>query len=196
MLKKNSGFSMVELLAAVVILGVLMMVAIPTVTNLLKDSKNKTYVDDSIRLVSTFEEKMRKDNMMPVPAVNNCIAINLTYLDNNTFDDAPYDGEYHGGYSFVVALREDINVYKYYVRLVEKLPSGEEGFRGTDLSEVDSLYAKDAKDVSVKSLKKSSLFDLSDYVLDTSTLKTKLGARGINCGEVIVYAPDRGKDEV
>lgn len=190
MLKKNSGFSMVELLAAVVILGVLMMVAIPTVTNLLKDSKNKTYVDDSIRLVSTFEEKMRKDNMMPVPAVNNCIAINLTYLDNNTFDDAPYDGEYHGLYSFVVARREDINIYKYYVRLVEKLPSGEVGFRGTDLSEVDSLYAKNAKDVSVKSLKKSSLFDLAD-----ADLVNKLLGRGIDCrGGMIVYAPDR--DEV
>ena len=83
----NKGFTMIELLAAVVVLGILMIVAVPTVTNVLNDSKNKTYIDDSIRLISTFDNQMRKDNMMPVPAINCCIAMNLTYLDNNTFDE-------------------------------------------------------------------------------------------------------------
>ena len=50
MKNSNAGFTMIELLAAVVVLGILMIVAVPTVTNVLNDSKNKTYIDDSKRL--------------------------------------------------------------------------------------------------------------------------------------------------
>lgn len=188
-MRDSSGFTLIELLAAVAIIAVLMMVAVPAVTEVLRDSRNRTYVEDSIRLVSTLEQQMRKDNKMPVPAVNSCIAMNLSYLDNNTFNDAPYDGEYDRLYSFAVAKRETLSNYKYYVRLVEKLPSSS-GYRGVNLAEVDSLYEKNARDTKIVNLKRTELYSLTDYVTNTATLKSKLSASGINCNEIIVYAPD------
>ena len=195
LVKNSFGFTLIELLAAIVIMGVLMGVSVPAVTKVLRNSKNMTYVDDGIRLVSTFQQQMNKDNMMPVPGVHNCIAMNLTYLDNNTFDEAPYGGEYHRLYSFVVAKRENLSNYKYYVRLVEQLPSGDDGFRGIDLSEVDKLYESDAKDVSVKSIGKSALYSLSDYSTNTGDLISELSSYGISCDQIIIYAPNGEKSE-
>ena len=202
MKNSNAGFTMIELLAAVVVLGILMIVAVPTVTNVLNDSKNKTYIDDSIRLISTFDNQMRKDNMMPVPAINCCIAMNLTYLDNNTFNDAPYDGEYDRVYSFVIAKRKTTYEYDYYVRLVEKLPksSGHRGIdleildKGADATKVD-LYDRNAKDVLVKNVSTGSLFDLGKKTISNmaSDLKANYGIEcygASNNACIIVYAPN------
>lgn len=196
MVEKNRGFTLIELLTAIVVLGILMGIAVPTVMDVLKDSRNRTYVDDAIRLTSNFDTQMRKDNMMPLPAVGSCIMMNLTYLDDNTFNDAPYDGEYDRVYSFVVAKRETLNDYKYYPRLVEKLPKGSSGYRGIDLTEVNKLYEKSAKDLYVKSVGKSKLFDSSTMVSNVSTLRSKLSAYGINCNSIIVYAPSAEDDNL
>lgn len=196
MVKKNSGFTMIELLTAVVVLGLLMTIAVPTVMDVLNDSKNRTYVDDAIRMTSTFEAEMRKDNMMPIPAPGNCILVNLTYLDNNTFNDAPYGGEYDRIRSFVVAKRVSRTEYKYYPRLVEKLPKGEKGYRGINLTEVNKLYDKNALDVHVKSVSKDKLFDPS--TANEATIKGQLNSYGINCGRIIFseYVPNASDDNL
>ncbi len=188
-MRKDAGFTMIELLAAVVILGILLSIAIPTVSGVLKDSRNRTYIDDALRLVSSFDSEIRRDNKMPIPKIGGCVIMNLTYLDNNTFDDAPYEGEYSRIYSFVVAKRVDKNRYVYYPRLVEKL-TDQNGYRGIDLTESDKLYEKNAGDIYVKNLGAGALYDVSTQT--NSTLVIKLSTYGIDCGsEVpIVYAPN------
>lgn len=194
LMRKDSGFTMIELLAAIVVLSVLMMVAVPTVMNVLTSSRNRTYVDDSIRLVSTFEAEIKKDNKMPIPAVGNCIVVNLAYLDNNTYNDAPYDGEYDRISSFVVARRDNRSSYSYYPRLVEKLPGGDEGYRGIDLTEVNRLYETDAKDLYVKNIGKSKLFDISHE--SEMGLIAQFNEYSIACESVIVYAAEDLPDTV
>ena len=81
MTKNNLGFSMIELLAAIVILGVLMGVAIPTVINILNDQRNNTYVSDAIKLSTNVDYKMKSDNQMIMPIRGGCVAMNLTYVD-------------------------------------------------------------------------------------------------------------------
>ncbi len=51
-MKNRKGFTMVELLGAVVILGILMMVAIPSVSSLIQNSKNKYYISQKKNLES------------------------------------------------------------------------------------------------------------------------------------------------
>lgn len=207
-LKKNSGFTMVELLAAIVVLGVLMMVAVPTVMEVLRETRNSTYVDDAIRLVSTMEYKMNSDNMMPVPARGSCLVVNLTQLDNNTFGTAPYDGEYDRSKSFVVAKRLEVTdekEYSYYVRLMEQLPN-DGGYRGVNLTEIDDLYKENATDKYVVNASKDAtvMFDVSLYngkdpdhpvtELQTSLLSQTDGE--LNCAGIVVYASNRDYDDI
>ncbi len=185
-MRKNAGFTMIELLAAIVILGILMGVAVPTVMRVLTDSRNRTYIDDSLKLASTMDYQIRKDNMIPIPAVGSCIVMNLSYLDNNTFKDAPYGGEYDRVYSFGVALRKDVGNYEFYPRLVEKLPKGSSGYRGVNLTKTDNLYEKNAIDLYVTNVTVANLFDPANL----SNLKDELSNYGIMCNSVIVYAPN------
>ena len=122
MRKNNLGFSMIELLAAIVILGVLMGVAIPTVINILNDQRNNTYVSDAIKLSTNVDYKMKSDNQMIMPIRGGCVAMNLTYVDNNIFESAPYGGEYDQYKSFVIAKRN----YKNMTALDAAISSGAE----------------------------------------------------------------------
>ena len=47
MRKNNKGFTLVELLAALIILGILSALAMPTVINMLSSSRDKLYVTDA-----------------------------------------------------------------------------------------------------------------------------------------------------
>ena len=44
-MKNENGFTLVELLAVIVIMGILMMVAIPSVTRTIENSRKDTFVD-------------------------------------------------------------------------------------------------------------------------------------------------------
>ncbi len=202
--RNNAGFSMMELLAAVVVLGILMGIAIPAVMNVMQDQRHKTYVDDAVRLSSNMEYKMNSDNMVPVPAVGSCIAMNLAYLDNNTFNDAPNDGEYDRLGSFVVAKRVSATAdveYVYYVRLLEKMKGG--NYRGIDLRAVDDdgtgvyLYMEKAYDKCISNVGSSSRNDfvLTNYISNTSPIISRLNSYGISCNKLIIYAPDDTTDE-
>lgn len=192
MSNNRSGFTMIELLAAVVILGIMMGIAIPTVMSVLNDQRNDTYVEDAIRLATNMDYKMRSDNKMPVPARGACIAMNLTYLDNNTFNDAPYDGEYDRLASFVVAKRNTVAAsdieYFYYVRLIEQTKTG--AYRGINLKSVEKLYESDAKDKYVSNLDESSVKNLNSYSQDSLKSLVNGSSYSIGCSSIIIYAPD------
>ena len=44
-MKNNKGFTLIELLAVITIMGILMMVAIPTVSRTIENSRKDTFVD-------------------------------------------------------------------------------------------------------------------------------------------------------
>ena len=186
MRRKNSGFTMIELLTAVVILGIMMGLAVPNVLKILNNSRNRTYVDDAVRLATTMDSRLRSDNMIMIPAINSCIMANLTYLDNNTFENAPYGGKYDEDKSFVVAKRQS-DGYNFYVRLIEETKTGT--YRGVDLAEVSKLEEKEGT-MLVKNLPANKVFNMSDYANNTDGANSIISGYGIGCGDLIVYLPN------
>lgn len=175
-MKNNSGFTMIELLAAIVLLGIMMGSAVPIVISVMNDQKNKTYIDDAIRLAANADNKMRSDNKVEIPPRGGgCVVMSLDYMDNNAFAKGPYDGEYDKAASFVVISRNVSSAdeeYEYYVRLLEKLESG--SYRGVNLIEYNRLYADAARDIYVENVDSSAAFKLTSYKTNKSALLTEL----------------------
>ena len=55
MKNNKKGFTLVELLAVIVILGVLLLVAVPAVNNIMKTSKEKAAKDNALMVIKAFE---------------------------------------------------------------------------------------------------------------------------------------------
>ena len=92
--QKKKGFTLVELLAALVILGLLTMIAAPNIIGILQSTKLNTYARDAEKLVTTAEYKFRSDTSIAKPEDDHCIIMNMKYLGSGEFKNAPYGGSY------------------------------------------------------------------------------------------------------
>lgn len=189
--KNQAGFTLVELLAAMVILALLTAIAVPSVLKLLNKSRSETYINDAQRLISTAENQYKKDTKITKLKTNGeCIIIGLSYLDNGTFDDAPYGGSYDKGRSFVLIKRENLDDV-YYVRLFEQIDSSE--LRGVMIASSDQLVGKNAYSDYVINKHMVFIADITDY--DDSDIagddvSTVLKTAKVSCDIVHVYAPN------
>ena len=79
---KNKGFTLVELIAVLVVLSLISLIAIPTVNNSLKEYKQKLY-DDAIRNLEQSAKNWGADNIGKLP---NSVSSNNTmaYPDIDT----------------------------------------------------------------------------------------------------------------
>lgn len=142
-MKKNSkGFTLVELLAAIVILGILLFAAAPTILNMVETNRNKMYVDAAKKLISKAEYELRaSSSKIEKPDTGDVIAISLVYLDSSDFDNAPGNGEYVKEASFVVVKNTGTGL-EYAATIVEKLKKG--GYKGVELTSNANLLGNNA----------------------------------------------------
>lgn len=142
----NKGFTMIELLAAIVILGLLMGYAIPTVVRVIDNNKLDTYLEDAKKLATAAEYKIKTSGgKVKMPSKDNCIVINMEYLQSSDFDAAPNGGDYNQLKSFVLVKRQNSTERKflYYVRLVEEIDSS--SFKGIDFSPYSDLSEENSR---------------------------------------------------
>lgn len=140
--KNNKGFTLVELLAALVILGLLVAIAAPNVVGMMQRTKLNNYIDDAKKLKSLAEYKFRGDTSITRPTSGQCIKITMNYLGTTEFTHAPNGGAYDPNLSYVV-IEYNSNMYKYSVQLVEKEENNKySGINLTDYSNLtgDSKY--------------------------------------------------------
>lgn len=110
------GFTLVELIATIVILGVIMMIAIPNVLSIIEKNKQDDFIETAKLLISEAEYKVRGDTSIELPKDDNhSIIITLNYLNSNNFNESPYEYPYDA-MSFVLIAKEGSN-YNYYVHL-------------------------------------------------------------------------------
>ena len=80
-MKNNKGFTLVELLAMLVVLGILMAITVPNISGILSQQKETAFIEDASKLINTAKMKMSTDREIKRPANGNCIVFSMTYLD-------------------------------------------------------------------------------------------------------------------
>ena len=193
MVKKNKGFTLVELLATIVILGILAAASLPTILNLLSDNTKKVYVNDAIKLISQAEYKIRAASTnVQKPNDSGCIVMSLVFLNNSDFDNPPNKGEYLKEASYVV-IKNNGGDLEYSATLVEKMKNG--GFRGVKLTTSTELNGKNAKKY-VVDFKKSDLVYVDTEELNAGYINKEIGKNYVSQIDNKYNYPDLGETVV
>ena len=134
-MKNNKGFTLIELIASMVILAMLMLVTVPNVVGILAQNKKNAYSEDAAKMVSSAKyiiSEYKNKGILVLPTANGeCTVMTMGFLDKSEFTKAPNDGEYEFDHSYVVVERVagdnsavgaagSVVKYNYYVQLVEK----------------------------------------------------------------------------
>ena len=114
----NKGFTLVELIGSMVILGLIMLLVVPNVVGLLNSSRETVYVEDAKKLVLIAKAKVSGKKINIPMADGQCVFLGLGYIENSEFDNPPNGGCYDVNRSFEVIKKENYQL-KYYVKLVE-----------------------------------------------------------------------------
>ena len=87
----RKGFTLIELLAVITIMGILMLVAIPSVSRTIENSRRDTFADNAIVYINTVRNAVLADEI----TCDNVTASGLTageyYYEINTEDDGTKD---------------------------------------------------------------------------------------------------------
>ena len=136
----NKGYTLVELLATMIILGIMLAVTIPNISGISTQNKITAYAEDAKKFKNSAEYMFRGDDTVKKPQESeHCVMVNLKYLHSNDYDNPPYGGKYDMNNSFVVMVKINKR-YKFYVQLVEVFESdGMDNYRGFSLKESSKL---------------------------------------------------------
>ena len=138
MRKNKKGFTLVELLAVIVILGILVVFTIPLMLKYINYSKRKSYIQDTKKLISIAEYKINSNSLkIEKPDPGNCIVLSYDYLNDGSINNPPGKGSYLGAASYVVVKNSSSGRLEYSAALIEEAKDG--GYSGLMLSSPSQL---------------------------------------------------------
>ncbi len=143
-MKNRKGFTLIELIATITILGIIMLVAIPNIMSVSIKSKNRSYLNDANKLVSLAKYKFESDPNIDKPSSTYCLKILLGKLDQTELQKGPEGGTYDTSNSYVI-VRYDVSSYKYqyYVQIKENY--GNNKTKGIKLTEYENVIDSNKK---------------------------------------------------
>lgn len=107
-MKNKKGFTLVELLAVIVILGVLLMIAVPAVQNVIKKTKNNA----TQKQAELFIDAAKKMAIIDEPT-NDKVIYKLSDLDSsvdtNRFTGMVVASKENGSYKYYIYLNDSVN---------------------------------------------------------------------------------------
>ena len=111
-LNNKKGFTLVELLAVIVIMAILLMIAIPSISSILYDSRSKLYVQDASTYV-TAAKQLVTDQTFTIDDYDTTYYIHINNLTDQSKIRSPFS-EWLDAY-VVVTLNEDGTKDYYWV---------------------------------------------------------------------------------
>lgn len=119
-MKNNKGFTLVETIAVIIILGVVLSIAVPSITNVVKSTNKNRMISDAETFISEVKEYVESDTIGNTPKDNKYKLVDI----KSKLSKSPYGGNYNMESSFVI-----INNNSYTVCLTDDKyeAAGEEG---------------------------------------------------------------------
>lgn len=146
----KKGFTLIEMIAVVIILGIVLLIAVPAVTSYIKGSNDSVYVNSMSSYLQQvkmdYSEKqygpyINKGEIMVVPLKN-------IKLDKGNTDSSPY-GKIVYSQSYVL-IERSTNGVKYYVTVLDKTSKGFVDVREDEMN--NNSVKKDLKSIDVQSI--------------------------------------------
>lgn len=141
-MRNNKGFTLIELIAAITILSIIMLIAIPNVISVSIKNKNRTYINDANKLVILAKYKFESDANIIKPTGNTCLILKLDNLDKTELQKGPDNGSYVSNNTYVIVKYAN-QKYVYYVQTQEKVKNDE--YNGVKLTEYSNILGTQDK---------------------------------------------------
>ena len=109
-MKNNKGFTLVETIAVIIILGVVLSIAVPSITNVVKSTNKNRMISDAETFISEVKEYVESDTIGNTPKDNKYKLVNI----KSKLSKSPYGGNYNMESSVVI-----INNNSYTVCLTD-----------------------------------------------------------------------------
>lgn len=188
-MKNEKGFTLIELIAVVVILAVIMMIAVPNVVTTINKNKKETFIEDAKKFKAAVEAKIISDTSIEYPNTDSVLVFTLKQVGQNELDESPYGVKYAEDASWVAVTKEPVTVQEtgpsgpvnktynklvYYVHLVACTTSdcSDEDYDsryGINFNQVENLNTNDRFNYVVQAEDVNNTTDIPAYI------KSKLG---------------------
>lgn len=89
-MKNNKGFTLVETIAVIIILGVVLSIAVPSITNVVKSTNKNRMISDAETFISEVKEYVESDTIGNTPNNNKYKLVNI----KSKLSKSPYGKEY------------------------------------------------------------------------------------------------------
>lgn len=89
-MKNNKGFTLVETIAVIIILGIVLSIAVPSITNVVKSTNKNRMISDAETFISEVKEYVESDTIGNTPNDNKYKLVNI----KSKLSKSPYGKEY------------------------------------------------------------------------------------------------------
>lgn len=175
------GFTLVELLAMMVVLSVLMVIAVPNISGIIKKNRESISIEDVNKMVRGAKTRF-STRAANYPGNNQCVVLTLNYVDlNDDFKSGVNGGTYDMNESVVIVKKvpktgvSGVYEYKFYIRLVEHSDSRDYILGPVEYNE----YTKNPSSPHYEELAESKKFNFSD---DTTMDQAKTTIQNMQSG--------------